>query len=58
MNACYASIEVKLNPKLKGILAQTAGNPENRHGIILAKSQEARSWGLQLESLSGYGKVS
>lgn len=46
MNACYASIEAKLNPKLKGIPMAVAGNPENRHGIILAKSQEAKVMGV------------
>lgn len=46
MNACYASIEAKLNPKLKGIAMAVAGNPENRHGIILAKSQKAKEMGV------------
>ncbi|WP_262122764.1 DNA polymerase IV [Anaerococcus sp. Marseille-Q5996] len=47
MNACYASIEAKLNPKLKGIPMAVAGNPENRHGIILAKSEEAKKMGVK-----------
>lgn len=53
MNACYASIEAKLNPKLKGIPMAVAGNPENRHGIILAKSEEAKKWKLKPESQFG-----
>lgn len=47
MNACYASIEQKLNPKLKGIPMAVAGNPKNRNGIILAKSQEAKEAGVK-----------
>ena len=34
MNACYASIEAKLNPSLKGKPMAVAGNPKNRNGII------------------------
>ncbi|MDU2202671.1 MAG: DNA polymerase IV, partial [Anaerococcus hydrogenalis] len=41
MNSCYASIEAKLNPKLKNKAIAVCGDPKNRHGIILAKSQEA-----------------
>ena len=47
MNACYASIEAKLNPDLKGIPMAVAGNPQNRHGIILAKSEEAKRMGVK-----------
>ena len=47
MNACYASIEKKLDPKLKGIPMAVAGNPKNRNGIILAKSQEAKEAGVK-----------
>ena len=46
MNACYASIEAKLNPSLKGKPLAVAGNPKNRNGIILAKSQEAKVMGV------------
>ena len=47
MNACYASIEAKLNPSLKGKAMAVAGNPKNRNGIILAKSQEAKEMGVK-----------
>jgi DNA polymerase-4 len=47
MNSCYASIEAKLNPKLRGLPLAVAGNVENRHGIILAKSQEAKVFGVK-----------
>lgn len=47
MNACYASIEAKLNPALKRIPMAVAGNPANRHGIILAKSEKAKKMGVK-----------
>ncbi|WP_230197786.1 DNA polymerase Y family protein [Anaerococcus provencensis] len=47
MNACYAFIEAKLNPDLKGIPMAVAGNPANRHGIILAKSEKAKKMGVK-----------
>ena len=47
MNACYASIEAKLNPSLREIPMAVAGNPENRHGIILAKSEKAKKMGVK-----------
>lgn len=51
MNACYASIEAKLNPELKGIPMAVAGNPANRHGIILAKSEKAKKMGVKTGEL-------
>lgn len=47
MNNCYASIEAKLNPKLKGIPLAVCGRREDRHGIVLAKSQEAKVLGVK-----------
>ncbi len=47
MNSCYASIETKLNPKLKNKAMAVCGDPKNRHGIILAKSQEAKIMGIK-----------
>lgn len=47
MNSCYASIEAKLNPKLKNKAMAVCGDPKNRHGIILAKSQEAKIMGVK-----------
>ncbi len=47
MNNCYAAIECKLNPKLKGKCVAVAGNREERHGIILAKNELAKSYGVQ-----------
>ena len=53
MNACYASIDAKLNSKLSVIPMAVAGSPKNRHGIILAKSEEAKKWKLKPESQFG-----
>ncbi len=47
MNNCYASIECKLNPELKGKCVAVAGNQEERHGIILAKNELAKSFGVK-----------
>ncbi len=47
LNACYASIECMLDPTLKGKPVAVAGSVEDRHGIILAKSQEAKDCGVK-----------
>ncbi|MDO5016467.1 MAG: DNA polymerase IV [Eubacteriales bacterium] len=47
MNSYYASVATMLNPKLKGKPVAVAGSREDRHGIILAKSQEAKICGVK-----------
>ena len=47
INNCYASIECAENPELKGKAIAVCGDSEDRHGIILAKSQEAKNHGVQ-----------
>lgn len=47
MNNCYASIEAKLNPELKNKAIAVCGSKEDRHGIVLAKSQEAKQFGVR-----------
>lgn len=47
LNACYASIECMLNPELKNKPVAVAGSVEDRHGIILAKSQQAKECGVK-----------
>ncbi len=47
MNSCYASIECSLNPELKGKAVAVGGSVEERHGIILAKTPEAKRFGVQ-----------
>lgn len=46
-NNFYASVEMMLNPELKGKPIAVSGNPEKRHGIILAKSELAKKCGVK-----------
>ena len=41
MNNFYASVECLYNPDLRGKPVAVAGDPEARHGIVLAKNEEA-----------------
>lgn len=47
MNNCYASIEMKLNPELRGKAIAVCGSKEQRHGIVLAKSEIAKRMGVK-----------
>lgn len=47
MNNCYASIERKLNPSLVGKRLVVCGSVEDRHSIVLAKSYEAKAFGIK-----------
>lgn len=47
MNSFYASVEMTYNPKLKGKPVAIAGNPEERKGIIVTSSYEARAKGVK-----------
>lgn len=47
MNNCFASIEIKLNPELKNLPIAVSGSSSERHGIILAKSEEAKKFGVK-----------
>ena len=47
MNNFYASVEIKLNPALKGIPIAVGGSEKDRHGVVLAKSQEAKALGVK-----------
>ncbi|MBE6037495.1 MAG: DNA polymerase IV [Clostridiales bacterium] len=46
MNNFFASVELLSLPELRGKPVAVCGNPENRHGIVLAKSQEAKAMGV------------
>lgn len=46
MNGFYASVELLARPDLKGKPVAVCGNPESRHGIILAKNEEAKAYGV------------
>lgn len=47
MNSFYASVEMAHNPSLKGKPLAIAGNPEERRGIIVTSSYEARAKGVK-----------
>lgn len=47
MNSFYASVEMAYNPELKGKPLAIAGNPEERRGIIVTCSYEARRFGIR-----------
>lgn len=47
MNSFYASVEMAHNPKLKGKPVAIAGNPEQRRGIVVTSSYEARARGVR-----------
>jgi len=46
-NGFYASVEELLNPELKKVPMAVAGDPESRHGIILAKNELAKKFRIQ-----------
>ena len=47
MNNCYASIELLHRPELRGKPLAVGGDPEARHGIVLAKDQLAKKAGVK-----------
>lgn len=46
MNGFFASVELLDYPHLKDKPMAVCGNPENRHGIILAKNEIAKKYGV------------
>ena len=46
MNGFYASVELLEHPELKDKPMAVSGDPDNRHGIILAKNQLAKEYGV------------
>ena len=46
-NGFYASVECLLRPELREVPMAVCGDPEQRHGIILAKNQLAKEKGVQ-----------
>jgi DNA polymerase-4 len=46
MNCFYASVEMMLNPSLRGKAVAVCGSTEDRHGIVLAKSEKAKRAGV------------
>ena len=46
MNGFYASVELLEHPELRDKPMAVSGDPDNRHGIILAKNQLAKEYGV------------
>ncbi len=47
LNNFYATVEKKLFPELEGKPIAVCGDKEMRHGIVLAKSEEAKRFGVK-----------
>lgn len=47
LNAFYASVEMMLDPGLRGKAVAVCGSTEERHGIVLAKSELAKKAGIK-----------
>ena len=50
MNSFYASVEMMLDPSLKGKAVAVCGSVEDRHGIVLAKSELAKKAGVDIST--------
>lgn len=46
-NCFFASVEAVLNPELNRHPFAVCGDPEKRHGIVLAKNEKAKKFGVQ-----------
>ena len=46
-NSFYASVETVLDPSLAGKAVAVCGSTEERHGIVLAKSEKAKKAGVK-----------
>lgn len=47
LNCFYASVEMMLDPSLRGKAVAVCGSTEERHGIVLAKSEKAKKAGIK-----------
>ena len=47
LNSFYASVELLSHPELKQVPMAVCGDPTSRHGIILAKNEPAKHFGVQ-----------
>ena len=46
-NSFFASVETALNPEYRGVPMAVCGSVEARHGIVLAKNELAKKYGIQ-----------
>ena len=47
LNSFYASVELLSHPELRHLPVAVCGDPESRHGIILAKNEPAKKFGVK-----------
>lgn len=47
INSCYASIECMLHPEYRSLPLAVGGDEQLRHGIILAKNEHAKAYGIK-----------
>ena len=47
LNGFYASVELLDHPELQGRPVAVCGDPESRHGVILAKNEPAKAFGVK-----------
>ena len=47
LNCFYASVETMLDPSLRGKAVAVCGCTEDRHGIVLAKSEKSKTGGCE-----------
>ena len=47
LNCFYASVELLSHPDLRDVPMAVCGDPNSRHGIILAKNEPAKKFGVQ-----------
>ncbi|MBQ4094208.1 MAG: DNA polymerase IV [Oscillospiraceae bacterium] len=46
-NSFFASVEMMLDPSLRGKPVAVAGDPKDRHGVVVAASAEAKRFGVR-----------
>ena len=46
-NSFFASVETALNPSYRNVPMAVCGSQEDRHGIVLAKNDEAKKYGIK-----------
>ena len=56
-NCFYASVEMVLNPELRGKAVAVCGSEEDRHGIVHAKSEKAKKAGCDEAVFHRDGRV-
>ena len=53
MESFYASVEIAKNPSLRGKPVIVCGDPERRHGVVLAASRESKAFGIKTGMVAG-----